>query len=1002
MSECFNIYIEDISCNGKGQIENLALLHILKGDTGNGIDKIELTNTSENGLEKTYRITFTDTTTFDYIVKDGNGIVDIEYLSTSLDGLQKTYQVNYQDGTNFQFVVNQGLGIKKIEKTSTLVLVDTYTITFADDSTTTFTVTNARSIIDFQKTSTVGLIDTYTIYFNDETENTIDIHNGLGINDIVLLNTVGLVDTYRISFNNNTHIDYTVTNGAKGDKGDDSFSPYIDPTTKTWWEYNDTTKEYEDTGIAAKSVDVYNITNEIPLGAESFYTLTTAITATPVANRKKGLLLMFESSAGIWETYQFKGVIANWSVLGSWSNDLSVVTKFTNRVLADGGKIHSSKLLEETYLAHKDLLPNTKILLLPEVGVKTRISESNEFINKLYDLSSNNNDAVQATEANQPYLGNIPVGKYNLFGTSKTLAFTSNAFINTAQWSVALVFTQRESTNLLIGGTTTKIQVNGLSQNTITFINESGTSVSMNISNTIGRRNVLILNALGDGNLQVWLNGVSQGSIVNPTNVNFTTLYGATHSRTWLASIFNKALSSTEISNLNTFLTSTFEDIPSVKIGYQSWELHNFDGVVDGVGNVINEVQGATTDGNSELVVNGGFDTDSDWIKFDGWSITNGLLSRDGTPYPSDAYQYNPGLVQLGKVVKITLTNVIVNTGQFRVAYMTGFTPYVTSSGNYTFFIKSYAQDGLYFTNSEGFNGSIDSISIKDVGWDDSTNVYNDVYASTSGTAAVKEQAALKAAAMWCYYNNDINSGAIYGKLYNWYAVKLISLNPPIGWRVPTSADFTQLSSYLGGDLVAGGKMKYSGLSYWASPNTGATNESGFSGLPCGIRNETGVFANLNSYTWYKVADFNVDYRLYTGETLLAVAGSNYIYGMSLRLLKTSPNGEVNTPISSGYFTTNIAAGTANKDITIPFGYEVTSIIIKSDANLTNVAATLYSTAGVSQATLITGKSVTANIPNVFNCLVDQPVQYTNPFVRVNATGNVGMEVIINLQKILL
>ena len=107
-------------------------------------------------------------------------------------------------------------------------------------------------------------------------------------------------------------------------KGDSGKSPYIDETTKTLWEYNDTTKEYEDTGIAAKSVDIYNITNEIPLPAGSYYTLSTAITATPVANRKKGLLLMFESSAGVWETYQFKGVIANWSVLGSWSNDLSL------------------------------------------------------------------------------------------------------------------------------------------------------------------------------------------------------------------------------------------------------------------------------------------------------------------------------------------------------------------------------------------------------------------------------------------------------------------------------------------------------------------------------------------------------------------------------------------------------------------------------------------------------------------------------------------------------
>ena len=103
-------------------------------------------------------------------------------------------------------------------------------------------------------------------------------------------------------------------------KGDSGKSPYIDETTKTWWEYNDTTKEYEDTGIAAKSVDVYNITNEIPLGAESFYTLSTAITATPESIRKKGLILMFESAAGIIEAYQFKSIVANWTNQSYWEN----------------------------------------------------------------------------------------------------------------------------------------------------------------------------------------------------------------------------------------------------------------------------------------------------------------------------------------------------------------------------------------------------------------------------------------------------------------------------------------------------------------------------------------------------------------------------------------------------------------------------------------------------------------------------------------------------------
>jgi uncharacterized protein (TIGR02145 family) len=95
----------------------------------------------------------------------------------------------------------------------------------------------------------------------------------------------------------------------------------------------------------------------------------------------------------------------------------------------------------------------------------------------------------------------------------------------------------------------------------------------------------------------------------------------------------------------------------------------------------------------------------------------------------------------------------------------------------------------------------------------------------------------------WCYYNNDPAYGAIYGKLYNWYAVAGIHDNDPNthnkilapeGWHIPTDAEWITLSTFLGGESVAGGKMKATGTSLWRSPNTGATNSSGFTGLPAG------------------------------------------------------------------------------------------------------------------------------------------------------------------------
>ena len=88
----------------------------------------------------------------------------------------------------------------------------------------------------------------------------------------------------------------------------------------------------------------------------------------------------------------------------------------------------------------------------------------------------------------------------------------------------------------------------------------------------------------------------------------------------------------------------------------------------------------------------------------------------------------------------------------------------------------------------------------------------------------------------WCYYNNDGAMNSVYGKLYNWYAV----INPknicPSGWRIPDDNDWSELVNYLGGEDEAGGKMKGEGTQLWNPPNDGATNASGFNGVPGGGR----------------------------------------------------------------------------------------------------------------------------------------------------------------------
>jgi uncharacterized protein (TIGR02145 family) len=104
----------------------------------------------------------------------------------------------------------------------------------------------------------------------------------------------------------------------------------------------------------------------------------------------------------------------------------------------------------------------------------------------------------------------------------------------------------------------------------------------------------------------------------------------------------------------------------------------------------------------------------------------------------------------------------------------------------------------------------------------------------------------------WCYYDNDAENGKIYGKLYNWYAVNDSRGLAPEGWHIPSDDEWTTLTNYLGGEDVAGGKMKSIGTAYWNSPNTDATNESGFSALPGGYRNNGGSFFSIsyNAFFW--------------------------------------------------------------------------------------------------------------------------------------------------------
>ena len=147
----------------------------------------------------------------------------------------------------------------------------------------------------------------------------------------------------------------------------------------------------------------------------------------------------------------------------------------------------------------------------------------------------------------------------------------------------------------------------------------------------------------------------------------------------------------------------------------------------------------------------------------------------------------------------------------------------------------------------------------------------------------------------YCWYNNDILNKVTYGALYNGYAVKDSRNIAPLGWHVATIDEWSMLISYLGGVSVAGGKMKEKGTTHWDSPNSDATNESGFNALPGGWRTKgTGAFQYKGSTGFYRTSseELNSGYdslwhiMLFNQNANITTSYSVKDYGFSVRCIK--------------------------------------------------------------------------------------------------------------------
>ena len=299
---------------------------------------------------------------------------------------------------------------------------------------------------------------------------------------------------------------------------------------------------------------------------------------------------------------------------------------------------------------------------------------------------------------------------------------------------------------------------------------------------------------------------------------------------------------------------------------------------------------------------------------------TTGITAITGTTAISGGYttSYGGTLVTARGVCWSTYTNPTIalatktsvggGYGEFSSS-ITGLTP------NTTYFVRAYATNsiGTAYGNEwilKTFTGTVTDIDL---------NVYNTVTIGSQvwmaenlkttkyddGTAIPNvtvdaEWDALITGAYSDYGNNPANSST-YGRLYNWYAVdnndstKVASNGGknvcPTSWHVPSDAEWATLTDYLGGLSIAGGKLKETDTTHWLSPNTGATNESGFTAVPGGARNHGGSYGEvgLSGYWWNSEEAFTTNAWsrfLYYDYTYISRYDSGKRYGFSVRCIK--------------------------------------------------------------------------------------------------------------------
>lgn len=222
------------------------------------------------------------------------------------------------------------------------------------------------------------------------------------------------------------------------------------------------------------------------------------------------------------------------------------------------------------------------------------------------------------------------------------------------------------------------------------------------------------------------------------------------------------------------------------------------------------------------------------------------------------------------------------------------------SSGNYTVILTAGNSHGQ--TTKERIN-YINPIVQNPCPGTPSIEYHGQVYNTIKigGQCWLKENLNWNTGESWCYDNNPANC-EIYGRLYNWHTIMDGAQGSntipsgvqgicPDGWHIPSFDEWDILAQSLGGTSIAGGKMKKAGTDDWKNPNEGATNESGFTALPAGMRDNTYSFQDLKKITGYWSTtegwtDFAEKWWLYSNCQDFFYIDENKNSGLSVRCLK--------------------------------------------------------------------------------------------------------------------